>query len=85
MTVKLKDVCAAWDDALKRLHEATRVFEEAARATSVARSAETDALNKLNSIQKEMDRLDADLRAAMPRDSDWSRRLRDKPSPATPA
>lgn len=70
----LKEVCEALDGALKRLHDATSEYESAARQESAARSATTAALNKLNGIQKEMDRLDADLKAAMPRDSDWQRR-----------
>lgn len=73
---KLDEIVTAWDDALKRLHKATAVHEAAAFDEMEARKRTTSALNEINCIQKEMDKLDADLRAAMPRDSDWSRRTK---------
>lgn len=68
---KLAEVVAAWDDALKRLHAATAKHEDAHRDEAAARCRTSAALNEVNAIQRELDKLDADLRSAMPRDSDW--------------
>lgn len=79
---KLDEIVTAWNDALKRLHKAAAAHETAAFEEAEARKRTTSALNELNSIQKEMDKLDADMRAAMPRDSDWSRKSRTAASAA---
>lgn len=58
-------------EAEKDLLAAKTAYEEAERKSSYARSAETDALNRLNACQKAFDAVLAEVRKSMPRSSDW--------------
>lgn len=60
------------DDLLQQLRRATNDFADAERAESEARSRTTDARNRINTIQKEIDEVMAELRKSAPRDSKWA-------------
>jgi hypothetical protein len=60
-------------DALDILSAAKEAFEDADRREMAARSARTDALNRLNAAQKHFDKLIAGIKSHAPRDSDWKK------------
>lgn len=60
-------------DAGRQLEIATLEFEKARLETARARNVETDALNRLNQAQKNLDDLVAEIRKTSPAGSDWKR------------
>ncbi|MFN8758864.1 MAG: hypothetical protein ACK5XA_08650 [Tagaea sp.] len=52
---------------------ATKRYAECLEQTSAARRAETNALNRLNEAQRQLDKIIAQMRKESPRDSDWQR------------
>lgn len=60
------------DSAFKRLRAATEAHKEASMKNDAARSALCNAINELNSAQKEFDAAIADIKDSAPRDSDWT-------------
>lgn len=61
-------------DLAHEYETAKAAYDEAERATSVARSNECGCLNRLNAAQKAWDAYVEDLKTKAPRDSDWKRR-----------
>jgi hypothetical protein len=57
--------------ATQELVEASARYESAHRASELARTTETEALNALNRAQKEFDEAVAVIKNAAPRNSDW--------------
>lgn len=50
---------------------ATRDYDEASRAESVARNNTTAALNRLNDLQKQFRKIAESMQEKAPRDSEW--------------
>lgn len=61
------------EQALAELAAAHAALDDAARATSQARSAETTCMNRVNKAQKEVDDLISAVKAKAPRDTNWGR------------
>lgn len=55
----------------RELAQAAEKHAQLCKETSMARNRETDALNRLNQIQKAIDARVAELRKGAPRESDW--------------
>jgi len=68
---KIETITEAISEALGDLGIAQRAYDDAKQKASYASLAETDALNKLNQKQKEIDKLFNDLRKAG--SGDWLR------------
>lgn len=60
------------DELLNELAAATETLKAAERNASEARRVETNAINRLNNVQKAVDTKLAELRAKAPRGSDWA-------------
>lgn len=60
-------------DLHTELQGALDAHASAQQRASMARSEETDALNRLNAAQKAFDAAIADLKKQAPRESDWKR------------
>lgn len=58
---------------IAELKEAQEDYEKARHAESIARSRRTEALNKLNQAQREIDKAVEDLKKMAPGESDWRR------------
>jgi hypothetical protein len=64
-------------EALAELENATRELVAVDHAESMARSARTTALNRVNELQKKVNVALAKLRELAPHGTDWARSLRD--------
>jgi uncharacterized protein YukE len=60
----------------QNLREAEEAFQAADRAEDEARRTRTNALNRLNDHQKELDAFIEKLKAASPSAGDWKQRAR---------
>ncbi len=61
-------------DLLTEHAAAVEALEAAQQQTSIARTAETDACNRLNDTQKAIDALIEEQRQKAPYNSDWGRK-----------
>ena len=60
-------------EAVKELEEASRLLIDRQSEAAVARSAETEALNRVNQAQKRVDGILSDARKSAPHGTDWRR------------
>lgn len=70
---KTETITDALSEAFGDLDIAQRTYDDAKQKASLASLAETDALNKLNQKQKEIDRLFNDLKRAG--SGDWAKQF----------
>jgi chromosome segregation ATPase len=63
---------------LQDLSEATKRLEEAIKDVQSANRAEIDALNTVNTLQKQVDKYMVELRSKAPLRSDWQQNQRSK-------
>jgi hypothetical protein len=60
-------------EALKELEEATAIYDSLRQVTQSARTAETGALNRVNSAQKVVDSMVQKWKVAANSDTDWGK------------
>ena len=77
-----KDTSTDIAKLLKELEEAKQELEQAARQMSAARSIECSATNRLNAVQKAIDKWYAEQKASASWGTDWHSHRNRESSPA---